>query len=601
VISLRLCSIGCLVLLALGVAACGSQQSSLKTSAPVTLPRPNGNPSALAAVPSLASLRRLPAGVADQFLLQQDGARFAADLGAGRCTPVNRHADFSPAWSAATPNAASAAFALYRLTYDPQATPVTLSLNWKTTPPADSDCWLGLSDWSGNVWRWQQPSGGTLTLENPAQFLDGSQHCYVALLVLGETPCSLATIGFGAAPPSDGYTLVAPLDDTKTYLIDMDGNVVHQWESPYTAGAYAVLLDNGHLLRPGNLGNSAFSAGGRAGRIEEYDWDGNLVWWYELNTSTQCTHHDFLHLPNGNILLLVSNIVPHDDAVAAGRNPLMLNSGNFLIDSLVEIQPTQPSGGNVVWEWHVTDHLVQNFDDTKLNYGDPAAHPELVNFNYPPNVQVGDWIHVNGIDYNPDLDQVMITALLFNEVWIVDHSTTAAEAAGHSGGRSGHGGDLLYRWGNPLAYGAGTATDQQFTSLHNAHWIPDGLVGAGNILVFRNQTNHQMHSSLAELTAPVNPDGTYTMTGGVYGPAGFGWTYQGDPPNSFFSQIMGSAQRLPGGDTLVDSAVSGQFFMLDSSGKVKWTYQNSFPSPTDKAVFRAIRYPWDYAGVAALQ
>lgn len=66
---------------------------------------------------------------------------------------------------------------------------------------------------------------------------------------------------------------------------------------------------------------------------------------------------------------------------------------------------------------------------------------------------------MNGIDYNPVLDQIALSTHNLNEWYIIDHSTTTAEAATSSGGNSGKGGDLLYRWGNPAAY---QATKEKF-------------------------------------------------------------------------------------------------------------------------------------------
>ena len=58
------------------------------------------------------------------------------------------------------------------------------------------------------------------------------------------------------------------------------------------------------------------------------------------------------------------------------------------------------------------------------------------------------------------LDQIVLSNHNLSEIWIIDHSTTTLEAASHSGGNSGKGGDLLYRWGNPQAYDQGTGADQ---------------------------------------------------------------------------------------------------------------------------------------------
>ncbi|MCB1127551.1 MAG: hypothetical protein KDM81_13745, partial [Verrucomicrobiae bacterium] len=82
-----------------------------------------------------------------------------------------------------------------------------------------------------------------------------------------------------------GYTLFAPKHNTVTYLMDNEGHVVHQWKSAYEPGQSAYLLPNGHLLRAGMLRVQGGTGGGEGGRLEEYDWDGNLVW--EFNHATR--------------------------------------------------------------------------------------------------------------------------------------------------------------------------------------------------------------------------------------------------------------------------------------------------------------------------
>ncbi len=78
----------------------------------------------------------------------------------------------------------------------------------------------------------------------------------------------------------------------------------------------------------------------------------------------------------------------------------------------------------------------------------------------------------------------MLSPRHYSELWVIDHSTTAEEAAGEKG-------DLLYRWGNPRAYRAGTVSDQQLFWAHNTHWIAPGLPGEGNVLVFNNGDEFQ--------------------------------------------------------------------------------------------------------------
>ncbi len=271
-------------------------------------------------------------------------------------------------------------------------------------------------------------------------------------------------------------------------------------------------------MRPGSIGGDAgvFGPGPAVGgRIQEFTWDGELVWDFKFYNAKQLPHHTITRLPNGNVLLIVWDRKTTEEAIAAGRRPEMTGDKHLIVDSLVEIKPTGKTTGEVVWEWHLWDHLVQDFDKTKANFGNVGEHPELVNINYgedelpsviaaatkdgkdktkaddkpaanrPPRINP-DYTHFNGVDYNPDLDQISVSVWAFSEFWIIDHGTTTAQAASHTGGRMGKGGDLLYRWGNPRAYRAGTKADRKLFSQHNAHWIPRGLPGAGHLLLFNN-------------------------------------------------------------------------------------------------------------------
>jgi hypothetical protein len=200
------------------------------------------------------------------------------------------------------------------------------------------------------------------------------------------------------------------------------------------------------------------------------------------------------------------------------------------------------------------------------------------------------------------LDQIALSPLCLSEVWIIDHSTTKAEAAGHSGGQSGRGGDLLYRWGNPQAYRAGIAADRQLYAQHNVQWIAPGLAGAGDLLIFNNLAGTPedlQYSTVLEIATPVNAQGTYDLTGPAYGPAAPVWMYQADPPTSFFGLNMSGAQRLPGGNTLISVGPLGKLFEVTAAGETVWEYQNPYP-PSRPAVFHAVRYPVDYPGLASL-
>ena len=243
----------------------------------------------------------------------------------------------------------------------------------------------------------------------------------------------------------NGYTLLFPNASKNTWLLDNCGNAVHQWESNFNPGLVAYLLENGDLLRTARIGSS-FNGAGSGGRIERHNWDGELVWSYNHSSADYHQHHDIEYLPNGNILIIAWERHTVDDAVAMGKNPQLLANEGIWSEQIVEIQPNGETGGEIVWEWHLWDHLVQDFDSTKMNFGVVADHPELMDTN-AGGLGV-DWIHFNSIDYNPELDQIALSSRHLSEIYIIDHSTSTAEAASHSGGNSNKGGDFLFRWGN---------------------------------------------------------------------------------------------------------------------------------------------------------
>ena len=84
----------------------------------------------------------------------------------------------------------------------------------------------------------------------------------------------------------------------------------------------AHLLDNGHMFRLATLSGEdrAFGGGpGAAGRIQEFDWDGELVWDFKFYNDKQLPHHDAIKMPNGNVLMVVWDKKTAAEAIAAGR------------------------------------------------------------------------------------------------------------------------------------------------------------------------------------------------------------------------------------------------------------------------------------------
>jgi formylglycine-generating enzyme required for sulfatase activity len=418
-----------------------------------------------------------------------------------------------------------------------------------------------------------------------------------------------------------GYTLMAPKQYGTTYLIDNQGLVVHTWKSQYPPGQSAYLLPNGDLIRAASIQNPNINTGGgEGGIIQEFDWAGNLVWNFTYSTDHYMQHHDFAPLPNGDILMLVCEKKTYDEAVAAGLNPSKLSQvqtqGYILPDSVVEIKPNKPGGGTVVWEWHVWDHLIQDYSSSKNNYGTVAAHPELIDPNGGGGNQIPVfWNHMNSISYNANLDQIILSVRGNSEVWIIDHNTTTTQAKGHVGGAHGIGGDLLYRWGNPSQYRAGSQSSQTLYQQHCGAWIASDCPGAGDLLIFNNGIGRG-YSTVDQITTPVDSMGNYALTtGSPYSPQTLTWTYKANPPANFYSDEISGAQRLPNGNTLICAGVNGTLFEVTSSGEIVWRYINpvvktgpleatdTIPPDTAKQgqfmneVFRVVRYSPTYAGL----
>ncbi len=442
--------------------------------------------------------------------------------------------------------------------------------------------------------------------------------------VIINTAVAARTVGLmvNTSKALDGYTLFAPKQNKMTYLINNEGKVVKQWNSAYSPGQSVYLLENGHLLHTCMITSGALgTGGGEGGRVEEYDWDGNLIWYYDLNTATQRQHHDAKMLPNGNVLLLVVEKKTYAECVAAGFDmtkfqPDVATQQMLLPECLIEIKPdyAHGSGGTVVWEWHVWDHLIQDFDATKSGYGVVANHPELIDCVGGPLF----WNHGNSVDYHPGLDQIAISMRNHSETWIIDHSTTTAEAASHSGGKRGKGGDLLYRWGNPSMYGiAKTLAPQKYWQQHDTEWIKSDCPGAGNITCFDNGLNRSLTnaSSVEEFTPPLTASGSYTpptAAGQPYLPLDYTWTYWGDTTYPMYSENISGAQRLPNGNTIICSGGTGDLREVSYLGEVVWKYtcpvqanglvtQGSTPitdpthaSETLNSVFRIYKYPPSY-------
>ena len=390
----------------------------------------------------------------------------------------------------------------------------------------------------------------------------------------------------------DGYTLFSV--HNKTYLINNEGQIVNQWNSNYSVGQSVYLLENGNLLRAAEIeGPGHFTMPSVGGRAELFDWDGHLIWEYNYSTTTATQHHDIYPMPDGNILILAIEVINRAEATQMGRKLLTPPFKQLYNEQIVELKPKNTNDADIVWEWNVKDHLIQDFDKTKENYGVISENLQRLDINYLGSSSGGaNWIHFNSVQYNAELDQIALTSKHLGEIYIIDHSTTTAEAASGSGGIYNKGGDFLYRWGNPAVYQLGTVQDQKLFGPHYAHWIGKGLKDEGKIIVFNNG-EHRVpeYSEVLIITPPASAPGEYSYIAPVQ--------------SDFYSPFKSSAQRLPHGHLLICEGESGHFFEIDKNESIVWEYQSPIggskilsqgddPTTDKTIVFRAIKYTADY-------
>lgn len=405
----------------------------------------------------------------------------------------------------------------------------------------------------------------------------------------------------------NGYTLFT-IHKT-TYLIDNCGQVIKQWVSAYERGGAFHLLEDGSLLRAGKIDNPEMSYGGIGGIIEKFNWDGDLTWSYRYSSATYSQHHGLVPMPNGNILFLSAHKKTKDETLIAGRKSENLSDTGLYDERIIEIKPSGTQGATIVWEWKVWDHLIQDHDPDKDNYGIITEHPGLLDINFlGSSTGDTDWLHFNAIDYNAALDQIMISSQKLGEIYVIDHSTTTEEAQTGLGGNSGLGGNIIYRWGNPSAYQHGEAGHQKLFGQHNAHWIPNNLPDGGKILIFNNGLGRNSDYSTIDIISTSN-EGTYNYVynqGQPFEPQEAEWTYiDPEDPTNFYSKILSSAQRLPNGNTLICEGTKGTFFEIDKDQNIVWKYVNPITNQGNRLkqgdaaisnVFQVLKYSHDYKG-----
>jgi hypothetical protein len=386
------------------------------------------------------------------------------------------------------------------------------------------------------------------------------------------------------------YTFYATQNASAAKLVDTNGTVFKTWTLSSSTAYSAYLLPGDTILQTVRYQSGNVGMGGITGKVRKINWAGTTVWEYAVSTSTTQMHHDACALPNGNVLLIVYE--------SKSASPTTVGSSSSMTvwsEKVIEVHPTGATTGTVVWEWHLWDHLCQSTypSVTSTYVANVSEHPELFNVNY--NLKQ-DWFHMNGIDYNPQLDQIVLSSHEMDEVYVIDHSTTTAEAATHAGGNSGKGGDFLYRWGNPATYGlSSTGNNSGFNVIHDAHWVPSTNALYPNYLCAYN--NNSGGSVKVALWNPPYNGYNYTYTAGsIVGPT----SVINPTIPSFSAQDMGNSQQLDNGNELVCNP-GGNVYEVSPSGTTLQTISNAKSVHAYRYTMCYVRGPVASASASATQ
>ena len=416
-------------------------------------------------------------------------------------------------------------------------------------------------------------------------------------------------------------------------LADAEGKVVHRWDTNLSGGGNtSYILESGGILRIGKRDESDDGPVAYADTVQITDRTGQAIWQLnaedlEIEGNRILFHHDMQFQPNGNIYVLIYEELSEEEAAAVGWTPE--NVTEFWSDGLMEIKPNLEDGSHeVVWQWRVIDHFIQDKNPDALNYGVVADHPGRIDAHYPQNYSptTAARQHLNSVDYNADLDQVVLSSFIYDEIWIIDRGLSIEEASGRAG-------DLLFRYGNPAAYDRGTDEDRLFARQHDAGWIRDGYPGAGNILVFNNNNRNNFAQNLfgnpndSASTGGSDRGGRDAGGRGVPGTGDTGvslaeaamtgvsnvyeflpvidrngryvigedgryevqqvWFWEEE---GFFASTQGSAKRLPNGNTLLSN--TGQQYVIEVTpeGNTVARFQGTAPA------FKSDKYTQEQLG-----
>lgn len=370
-------------------------------------------------------------------------------------------------------------------------------------------------------------------------------------------PPTVFPTGVTIYDPDKAYNCFVSFDgrDGHAYLIDMNGNDVKIW--PY-CGMPAEIID------PANVGGQRGHVLLQKERhfffnetLLELDWDDNVVWeWGEKAPGGAAQQsHDVCRLANGNTLVLsrLPRAVPE------------ISDDEVIDQAFREVTPD----GDIVWEWRSADHidefgLSSEQRELLLSKTMRPRRTGLLALNNMAPLGANKWFDGGDQRFHPD--NIMTCSRDGNFIAII------AKSSGEIVWQMGPGLPGSYDFSAKTFIGDLPRPVDSTSGQHDAHIIPPGNPGAGNVLIFDNQGTGGFPPVYLELFQGSRVIEVDPMTMEIV------WQYDGLSSGAqfwtFMSYHMSSARRLPNGNTLICEGDFGRLFQVTAEGEIVWEYVN---------------------------
>lgn len=377
----------------------------------------------------------------------------------------------------------------------------------------------------------------------------------------------------------NGYTVLSPLGTQAAIVIDMNGNIVKQWDNfNNSAGGPARVLPGGIVV----AANGANPGHQESTELVQRDFDGKQQWTFPSARQ----HHDWQRedfpagyyspgvTPGGASKMLV---LSHTNRV----QPKVAPTANLEDDRILEID----RDGKILWEWIASDHI----DDFKL---DKPSRDAIAKGKSTP-ARGFDWLHVNSATYVGPNRWFDAGDRRFAPENVVISSRQASFCA-----IIARDGSIVWQLGPDFTASPEMRAIRQTIGQHHAHIIPKNLPGAGNMMIFDNGGASGYGVSTATGLDGSNIFSRPTSRVLEVDPVTLKlvWSYTAA---TFFATNISGAQRLANGNTLVTEGPGGRLFEVTTAGQIVWEY--IYPAPDNgkgkgpnNQVYRAYRLPYEW-------